>query len=564
MTANAHTLSLHETMIGPGALKPPPTRHALFALLLALAAVLLLGTAAWGDLRDGTEGEEAGAAREMLHAHQWIVPTNNGIARLSHPPLLTWLLVASFKAFGVTATAARLPIAAALIAGVALTFLIAERLFDFTRGFLAGLVHLCSLGTFVVGRVVTPEPVFSAFVAGAILCAICGYGERRRRRLWFVGFTICCALATLTTGIGGVLFPAAVCGSLALAQREARMRFRALLWWANLLVFFAIVAPWFIWCEVRLPGSLRVLASANFFGGNGSASRLFLPLDLAWCFPVTLLLLPGLIAAPRRLFRSWRSEISDLLPLSWMAVAVVGVLLCGAGENHSAIGLPSAFAIWSVNAWDHVAPRLRTAGVCAVICCAFVLGIVAAAGWSGERLPLAAWLSLRPVFIVGALSLSVAGGVAFHLLSKQRERVALIAVLAGMLPLGLGAVEAGARLSPFLSLAEAARALNDRHARPEAIYFDGPLREASSLLFYLPRGLRLVNQPPPPFPAQAGTPDKFVTADELLRRWSATEPVYLIVEDDRVPSWRRMVTERVHIYHQVLTCGQYSVLSNQF
>src|SRR3954470_21583860 len=128
MVASARTFSLEETFLSPQILDPPPTRHALLAFLLTLAAVLHIGTAGWGDLYDGIEGEIAGGAREMLASGNWLAPTNDGAPLLAIPPLTYWLVAGSFEAFGVTATAARLPIALAMIGAVALTFLIGERL----------------------------------------------------------------------------------------------------------------------------------------------------------------------------------------------------------------------------------------------------------------------------------------------------------------------------------------------------------------------------------------------------------------------------------------------------
>src|SRR5947209_18031171 len=113
MVANASTFSLQDVVAEPRALQPPPTRHALLSFLIALAAVLHIGTASWGDLYGETEGQYAGGAREMLQHHSWLVPTNDGIPRLQKPPLLYWLIIVSFKALGVKAAAARLPIAAA-------------------------------------------------------------------------------------------------------------------------------------------------------------------------------------------------------------------------------------------------------------------------------------------------------------------------------------------------------------------------------------------------------------------------------------------------------------------
>src|SRR5581483_6928906 len=102
-----------------------------------LAAVLHLTTVGWGDLYSETEGQYAGAAREMIAARSYLVPTNDGIPRLQKPPLLYWLLVASFKLCGINATAARLPIALAVVATVALIFLIGEQLSSYWRGFVA-------------------------------------------------------------------------------------------------------------------------------------------------------------------------------------------------------------------------------------------------------------------------------------------------------------------------------------------------------------------------------------------------------------------------------------------
>ena len=51
----------------------------------------------------------------MIAAHQWLVPTNDGIPRLQKPPLLYWMIIVSFKLFGISAAAARLPVALATV-----------------------------------------------------------------------------------------------------------------------------------------------------------------------------------------------------------------------------------------------------------------------------------------------------------------------------------------------------------------------------------------------------------------------------------------------------------------
>src|SRR5438270_3600925 len=253
MVAGARTFSLEETFLSPQILNPPPTRHALLAFLLALAAIFHIGTAAWGDLYDGIEGEVAGGAREMLQSRQWLIPTNDGIPVLRRPPLTYWIVAVSCKIFGVSTTAARIPVALAMIGSVALTFLIGERLADYWRGFAAGLIHLCSVGGFLFARIVSPGPFAAFFVSAAIYCVICGYQHRKFRRIWFASFTLSTALACLSAGLHTIFYPAAICVLLAVFYREARMRFRPVLHWSNLLLFVVLVAPWYIWAHRRFP-----------------------------------------------------------------------------------------------------------------------------------------------------------------------------------------------------------------------------------------------------------------------------------------------------------------------
>src|SRR5881397_1417175 len=266
MTAATRSLSLEESLLEPPALAPPPTRHALFAILIALAALLHVATIGSGDLYSETEGQYAGAAREMVESHQWLLPTNDGIPRLQKPPLLYWLIVVSFKFFGINAAAARLPVALAVVASVGLIFLIGEKLVDYWRGFIAGLIYLSFCGTFLLARIVMPEPLVSAFIAGAIFCAMCGYQRRRQRRAWFAGFWICSAFACLSKGLLGVLYPAAILVLLSIFYREARLRYRALLRWEYVAIFLLIVAPWHIWAEWHFPGYFPHLLSSEWLG----------------------------------------------------------------------------------------------------------------------------------------------------------------------------------------------------------------------------------------------------------------------------------------------------------
>ena len=564
MVASARTFSLEDTFLSPQILNPPPTRHALLAFLLALAAIFHIGTAAWGNLYDGVEGQVAGGAREMLQSRQWLVPTNTGTPILQNPPFSYWMVALSCKIFGVRTSAARIPIALAMIGSVALTFLIGERLADYWRGFAAGLIHLCSLGGFLFARIVSPGPFAAFFVSAAIYCAVCGYQHRKFRRIWFAVFTLATALACLSAGLHAIFYPGATCVLLAVFYREARMRFTPILHWSNCLLLFLVVAPWYIWAHQRFPAFLSQLTEGSF-----SCDWQLLAWSFAGWIPALFLIVPALILVPRKIFRPDEFTAADALPLIWIGVTVIGLTFLGERNLGAATLVLPGFALFGASAWERMSPRLRACG----IILAFVAGVAAwtAAGFApsvleefaNRQFPDWIWISIRPLAHIALIALVIFSGAALFVVAKQRGEIALLLALGAMAPVGFCLTEARSRVASFYSLADAAQYLNPRVGAGGSIVFEGAARDSSSLGFYLEKKFFFVNQRPTVFEPEAESQAKYLDEHLVLEAWERSSPIYLIIDEGRVAYWRKAITERVHIFHQVTTCGSRVILSNQ-
>ncbi len=218
-------------------------RHMRFALFLA-AAVFFLYFFGLGQvgLLGPDEPRYAQVAREMLRTGDYITPYLNGQPWFEKPPLYYWLAALSFRFFGVTEWAARLPAALAAAAFLPLFWWLVRRLFRGETAQYALLVLASSAGWLGFARAASMEMPFTAALSGALVLLALWVWQGRAPLLY--GFYALLAVAVLAKGPTAILLSALVLAAYCLATGEFRWLLRVLAP-GPLLLFALLALPWY-------------------------------------------------------------------------------------------------------------------------------------------------------------------------------------------------------------------------------------------------------------------------------------------------------------------------------
>ncbi|MBN3792852.1 glycosyltransferase family 39 protein [Burkholderia sp. Ac-20353] len=232
----------------------PLNRTALVLLIVALA-IIWFAPLGLRHLIPSDEGRYAEMAREMFVTGDWITPRYNGYKYFEKPPLQTWLNALTFAWFGIGEWQARLYTAVASFAGVLLVGYTGARLFNPLSGFLAAVVLACSPYWNLMGHFNTLDMGLSLWMA-VTLCALLLAQRPGLRPAEVRGWMWVCwaamALAVLSKGLVGLILPGAVLVLYTLIARDWAL-WKRLYLVSGLVIFFAIVTPWFVLVQQRNP-----------------------------------------------------------------------------------------------------------------------------------------------------------------------------------------------------------------------------------------------------------------------------------------------------------------------
>jgi 4-amino-4-deoxy-L-arabinose transferase-like glycosyltransferase len=263
-------------------------------LLLALGLVPLFGLGSIG-LVDYDEAAYAEVARAMLATGDWIAPKLCGHLWFEKPPLLYWAEASGMKLLGVGPAGARLGSALAGAFAALALFGFARRALGERAAFAGALVLAASLEFAVLARLALTDMLLLLWLVVCLGALHRAFEARERSEGWFALACLAAALAVLTKGAIGFLFP----GAAALLELGFRGRLRDALRPSWIALGVTIVAgvgfSWYLALGLTQPGGfgfMRSLFLEHHVGrfsrpmqGHGGSVFYYVPVILVGLFP---------------------------------------------------------------------------------------------------------------------------------------------------------------------------------------------------------------------------------------------------------------------------------------
>ena len=325
-----------------------PRRPPALALLALCGLCGLAFFNGIGDLGliDKTEGLFVEVPRQMLGSGDWVTPRWNGEPFFDYPVWGYWMVAISYKLFGITAWAARLPAALAATATVlalfALVLVLAPA--EESQGSRVGRALLC-------GTLLTLSPgwvgwgrssVTDMFLASAISLALLGFAlawgaadATPQRRIGHGALALFCGIAVLAKGPVGLLLPGVVIIAFLLLKGRLWAEVQRTPWPPLLALFLGVTAPWYA-LATAANGTTFLNRFLGFSNVERFTSVLYSHPGPPWFYLpwLVVLLLPWSLFLPVAALRlrfwrleAWRQQTSaaadlPLLALLWLVLIV--------------------------------------------------------------------------------------------------------------------------------------------------------------------------------------------------------------------------------------------------
>jgi len=291
-------------------------------ILLIVPLILFAGLLPFMPLMEPDESRYSDIPAMMNRTGDYVTPKLHHAVYLEKPPLAYWATAFFFKLFGENEFSSRLFGGLSAWGCVILAFFMGRRLRDEKTGLYAAAILSTFLFHFVLARINILDMPLTLFVSLAIWACYLFLESGARKWLYLAYFA--CALAFLTKGLIGLVFPFAISGLLLAWQRRWRDIPR-LLSPVGLIIFFAVSLPWLIMVQKANPDFFRFFFIQEHFlryttkmHGRDNTVFYFLPVVIFGTLPWSAFIWRAKEKADVR----WR----DLYSRSGMGILLIWIL----------------------------------------------------------------------------------------------------------------------------------------------------------------------------------------------------------------------------------------------
>ena len=581
-------------------------------IIILIAAAIFFGCmGSPPHLMDDVDAVQAQISRNMLQSGDWVTARLNGVAYLEKSPLGYWLTATSYRFFGVTDWAARLPLTFAVVMLCWTTLCFGRWAFGRQAGFYCGLVLSTCAGLFLFTRILIPDAILTLTIALSMWSFLRALDpDEQRPRLWSSFFGICLGLGLLLKGLIAMVFPVGAAFLYLAVTRQLLVRhtWRKLRPIRALLIMGLIAVPWHVLATLRNPpffdftmhsgpGQYRGFFWFYFINEhllrflnlryprdyNTVPQLWFWLFHLVWLFPWSFY---GMAAIPLGYRPKDRAGCTRLLALCWIGVVLIFFSFSTTQEYYSMPAYP-AFALLLGSAMSSQSAWIRRGTNAIAAVAAMALAVIAVILWNVWALPTPGDISsaliqhpqmytlslghmadltlqslayLRlPLALAGVAALVGAIGI---VLNRNRARVGFFAAALMMLIFFHAARLAMVTFDPYLGSKPLADALTG--VPPGKLIEADAYYAFSSVFFYTNRPALLWNGRVDNLEYGSyapGAPDVFIDDTDFQRLWCSAERYYLLAcEKDLAHVQELAGTGNVHI---VTKSGGKYLLTNQ-
>ena len=205
-----------------------------------ITGILLNANGLLNDILEPDGALYATIAKHIALTGDWINLFADGHDWLDKPHFPFWLAAASFKVFGITAFAYKLPAFLFWLAGACITYKFANDLYNSFTAKVAVIIYIFSLHNILNNFDVRAEPYLTTLSIGAIYFIYRAYVSTKWKYVVFAALMSACAVMTkgifvlITIGGGFVIY------WMITRQWKQFINFR---WWLMVLLIFVFITP---------------------------------------------------------------------------------------------------------------------------------------------------------------------------------------------------------------------------------------------------------------------------------------------------------------------------------